>query len=171
MLVSAISIMVVRYFEPLSMEAKRLSTKLKLSTEDRDKYLLSKLDLSEMIEDNFTVVQEDGTLRNLVSAVSISKRNTFPVLNEQSELVGLINLDNVRDVIFKTEKYDDVLITDLMTKPEAVIHPYETLHTVLRKFDDTNQWNLPVVEDKKYKGFVSKSSILAKYRTELLKTV
>lgn len=171
MIVAAFSSMVVRYFEPLSMEAKRLSTKLKLSTENRDKYLLSKLDLSEMIEDNFTKVSHDGTLRDLVTAVSLSKRNTYPVLNKENQLVGLVYLDNVRDIIFKTEKYDNITIEDIMSKPEGAIHPNESLHTVLKKFDDTNQWNLPVVENGKYVGFVSKSSILAKYRTELLKSV
>ncbi|NJM26879.1 MAG: chloride channel protein [Bacteroidia bacterium] len=171
MIVAAFSSMVVRYFEPLSMEAKRLSTKLKLSTENRDKYLLSKLDLSEMIEDNFTKVSQGGTLRDLVTAVSQSKRNTYPVLNKENQLVGLVYLDNVRDIIFKTEKYDNITIEDIMSKPEGAIHPNESLHTVLKKFDDTNQWNLPVVENDKYVGFVSKSSILAKYRTELLKSV
>lgn len=171
MIVSAISYTVVRYFEPLSMEAKKLNVKMKLSVEDRDKYLLSKLDLNQLLETNFSTVQETDSLRMLVKVISTSKRNTFPVINEKGELTGLIYLDDIRDVIFKSELYDSVKVKDLKTKPDAIIHYSLSLHEILKMFDKTNQWNLPVVENNQYKGFVSKSSILSKYREELLKSV
>jgi chloride channel protein, CIC family len=170
MIVSAISITVVNYFEPLSMEAKKLSNRLKTPVEDRDKHLLSRLDLTDLIETNFSIIHPDATLQELVKVISNSKRNIFPVLNN-GELKGLVFLDNVRNIIFKHDQYDKVFVKDLMTAPQAAIHPNESLHNILKKFDETNQWNLPVVENRQYMGFVSKSSILTKYREELLKSV
>ncbi|HEY9046899.1 MAG TPA: chloride channel protein [Ohtaekwangia sp.] len=170
MIVSAISITVVHYFEPLSMEAKKLSNKLKSPVEDRDKHLLSRLDLTELIETNFSVITPEASLQELVKVISTSKRNIFPVLHND-ELKGLVYLDNVRNIIFKHDQYDKVFVRDLMAAPMAVIEPNENLHTILKKFDDTNQWNLPVVENNKYLGFLSKSSILTQYREELLKSV
>ena len=132
--------------------------------------MLSRLDLNELIENNFSKTAPDSTLQELVKVISTSKRNIFPVLRGE-ELVGLVYLDDVRNIIFKHDQYEVVLVKNLMTKATAVIHPNENLHDILRKFKDTNQWNLPVVDNKKYLGFVSKSSVLAKYREELLRSV
>jgi CIC family chloride channel protein len=170
MIVSAISITVVNYFEPLSMEAKKLSNRLKTPLEDRDKHLLSRLDLTDLIETNFSIIQSNATLQELVKVISNSKRNIFPVL-DNGELKGLVFLDNVRNIIFKHDQYDKVFVKDLMTAAAAAIHPNESLHSILKKFDETNQWNLPVVDNRQYMGFVSKSSILTKYREELLRSV
>lgn len=171
MIVSALSITVTNYFEPLSMEGKKLSSMLNLTVENRDKFLLSKLDLSTLIETNFSMIKPEESLESLIKVISSSSRNTFPVVNERNELVGIIHMDNIRSIIFSPEKHENLLVKDLMGKPAAVIKLSENLHSVLKKFDDTNQWNLPVVDNGQYVGFVSKSSVLTKYRSELLKSV
>jgi len=171
MIVSAISMVVTHYVEPLNIEGKKLSKMLNLTVENRDKFLLSKLDLSTLIETNFSVIKPDETLKELIKVISSSSRNTFPVVDDKDELIGIIHMDNIRSIIFNPEKHADAVVKGLMTKPAAVIKLNENLHSVLKKFDDTNQWNLPVVEDNKYIGFVSKSSVLTKYRSELLKSM
>lgn len=171
MIVSALSITVAKFFEPLSMEGKKLSHMLNLSMEDRDRFLLSRLDLTTLIETNFSVVKPDDTLQTMIKVISESSRNTFPVVNDQNELLGLVHMDSIRNIIFNPDNHGRTTVKELMTKPTAIIKLNENLHTVLKKFDDTHQWNLPVVEDKKYLGFLSKSSILTKYRSELLKSV
>ena len=171
MIVSALSMVVTHYFEPVSMEGKKLESMLNLSVENRDKFLLSKLDLSSLIETNFSVIKPDEPLSALIKVISSSSRNAFPVVDEKDELVGIIHMDNIRGIIFNPEKHEGTVVRGLMTKPAAVINLNDNLHTVLKKFDDTNQWNLPVVEGNKYVGFVSKSSVLTKYRSELLKTI
>lgn len=170
MIVSAISLTVARYFKPLSMEGQRLADKLKSPIEDRDMHVLNRLDLKELIETNFSTINEEATLEELVKVIATSKRNIFPVLRND-ELAGVIHLDDVRNIMFKQDQYDKVFVHDLMTKTKGVIQYNDNLHNILKKFDDTHQWNLPVVENKKYLGFVSKSSILTKYREEVLKTV
>lgn len=171
MLVSALSVTVVHYFEPQSMEAKKLAAKLKVTVDNRDTFILSKLDLAELIETNFSTVRIDDNLKNLIKVISTSSRNTYPVINEKRELLGLIQLDNIRGIIFTAEKPEEMPIEKLMTPPAAVIKVDENLHDVLRKFDETGLWNLPVVHHNQYMGFVSKSSVLTKYRAELLRSV
>ncbi len=170
MIVAALSITVVKYFEPLSMEGRKLSNLLKVSVDDRDKYLLSKLDLKQLLETNFSAVRPDDTLRLLVRVISISRRNTFPVVDKEGKLVGVVLLDNIRELIFNSNIYETTFVKDLMTDPQAV-DVNEPLHDILRKFDDTKQWNLPVVKDSHYIGFLSKARILSEYRTELMKTI
>lgn len=170
MIVAALSITVVKYFEPLSMEGRKLSNLLKVSVDDRDKYLLSKLDLKQLLETNFSAVRPDDTLRLLVRVISISRRNTFPVVDKEGKLVGVVLLDNIRELIFNSNLYETTFVKDLMTDPQAV-DVNEPLHDILRKFDDTKQWNLPVVKDNHYIGFLSKARILSEYRTELMKTI
>lgn len=171
MIVSSLSTVVVHFFEPLSMEAKKLSAKLKLTVKNRDQFLLSKLDLTELIENNFSVVHPDHTLRSLVKTISSSRRNLFPVVDDNQKLLGIVYLDNIRTVIFDPTNHDTTTVKELMTKPAATITPDENLHQVLQKFEDTRQWNLPVTENDRYVGFLSKSTILARYRNELLESV
>jgi len=170
MIVASISITMAHWFQPLSMEGRKLSSKLKLSIEDRDKYLLSKMDLTDLIETNFLMLRPDDHLRDLVSTISKSRRNTFPVVNEDGKLVGIIHLDDVRETIFNHDLYDKVVVKELMHPPAATISPADGLHGVLKKFDETKEWNLPILDKGKYLGFVSKSSILTKYRTELVRS-
>ncbi|MBL7876024.1 MAG: chloride channel protein [Cyclobacteriaceae bacterium] len=170
MIVAALSVTVARYFEPLSMEGRKLSRLLNVNVDDRDQYLLSKLYLKELLENNFSSVRPEDTLRLLVRVISISKRNTFPVVNKENELVGVVHLDNIRELIFNTKIYDKTLVKDLMVPAHAVDFD-DTLHDILKKFDETRQWNLPVVKDKIYQGFLSKARILSEYRSELMKTI
>jgi chloride channel protein, CIC family len=171
MIVSALSMTVVKYFAPQSMEAIKLSAKLNVSVDSRDTFILSKLDLAELIETNFSTIREDDNLKSLIKIISTSSRNTYPVINEKRELVGLILLDNIRGIIFTAEKPEEMPVVKLMNPPAAVIRVNENLHEVLKKFDETNLWNLPVVHNNQYMGFVSKSSVLTKYRAELLRSI
>ena len=127
--------------------------------------------LAELIETNFSTVRIDDNLKNLIKVISTSTRNTYPVINEKRELLGLIQLDNIRGIIFTAEKPEEMPLEKLMTPPAAIIKVDENLHDVLRKFDETGLWNLPVVHQNQYMGFVSKSSVLTKYRAELLRSV
>jgi chloride channel protein, CIC family len=171
MIVSALSVTVVRYFEPQSMEARKLSAKLHLSVDSRDTFILSKMDLAELIETNFSTIRIEENLKTLIKVISTSTRNTYPVINEKRELLGLIQLDNIRGIIFTAEKPEEMAIDKLMVAAPAVIKVNENLHDVLRKFDETGSWNLPVVHNAQYLGFVSKSSVLTKYRAELIRSV
>jgi len=170
MIVSAISFLVVKYFEPYSMDTKRLAKKGHIFTADKDRNILSSLKTAKVIETDFQSISPNATLGELVEVVAHSKRNIFAVVSKDEMLVGIILLDNIREVMFKHEMYDKVLVKELMRTPPAVIAPDEDVQSVMKKFDETNAWNLPVVDEGKYVGFVSKSGLLTKYRDRLVKT-
>lgn len=170
MIVSAISLAVATYFQPKSMEAKKLAKLLNANIDDRDQYLLSRLDLSQLIETNFMTLEPQDNLDALRKAIAASRRNTFAVTTAVGELVGIIQLDDVRQIIFSTEPADSILVKDIMNIPAGQLSITDNLQTVLKKFDSTGLWNLPVVDGNKYMGFISKSSLLAKYRSELIRS-
>jgi chloride channel protein, CIC family len=171
MIVSSLSITMVHFFEPLSMEARKLYARMNVSVENRDKFLLSKIDLTELIETNFAIIHPEATLTMLIKIISSSKRNLFPVVDDDQKLVGIVHMDDVRGLIFDPVNHGHTTVKELMNKPAATIQTTENLHSVLQKFDKTRQWNLPVVDNHRYIGFVSKSSILTRYRNELLESV
>lgn len=170
MIVSALSMTVTHIFEPLSMDSKKLSRMLRGSIDTRDKFLLSKLDVSELIETNFSTVKPEYDLEALIKVIAQSNRNIFPVVDDERKLIGIVYLDKIRSVIFNSAHHHDTTVRDLMISPSAVVEATENLHQVLLKFEDTKAWNLPVVDRGQYAGFLSKSSILTRYRNELMES-
>ncbi|MBK7430562.1 MAG: chloride channel protein [Bacteroidetes bacterium] len=169
MVVVSIAYLVSRYFEPFSVYTKKLALKGDLITTDKDKLVLAKMNLQDYLETDFIPVNENDTLADLIHAIENSKRNIFPVVNEENKLVGEILLDNVRHVMFSKELYDKTFIKDLMITPAAIVDVNDSMEKVLKLFDETNLWNLPVTDKEKYVGFVSKSKIFTQYRHHLIK--
>ena len=170
MIVSALSYAVSKYFMPLSIDMMKLSEKEKIITTNTDSYLLSNIDLAKFIERDFTEVAENSSLRKLVELITNSKRNIFPVLNEHGNLQGLITIDDIRVVMFKPELYDKILVNELMRPPEYVINEQDNIQSAMKLFDQSHLWNIPVVFNGKYKGFISKSTVLEKYRSILIRS-
>ena len=170
MLVSAISFAVMKYFEPYSMDAKKLAKKGHVLTKDKDKTILAALKTNAIIETGFHQVAPETTLGELVDIVAHSSRNIFPVVDKLNRLHGVITLDNIREIMFKHELYEKVTVKELMRLPLATITPGESMHAVMKKFDETGAWNLPVIENEEYKGFISKSSVFSSYRQMLKKS-
>lgn len=169
MIVSAVSYTIVKYFEPYSMDLKVLAEKGQVFTHDKDKNILSSLKVTRAVENDFQSVHPEQTLAELVELVSKSTRNIFPVVNKDGQLEGIIFLDNIRDVMFRQELYSKLTCEEMMRQPAAVVHPDESMYEVMKKFDETGAWNLPVIDAGKYAGFVSKSSIFSKYREKLIR--
>lgn len=169
MIVSALSYMIVKYFEPYSMDLKVLAQKGQVFTHDKDKNILSTMKVTRAVETDFHPVLPTQTLGELVQLVSKSTRNIYPVVNSEEQLEGIIFLDNIRDVMFRQELYSKITCEELMRQPAAIVHPDESMYDVMKKFDETGAWNLPVIDNGKYAGFVSKSSIFSKYRDKLIR--
>ena len=169
MIVSALSYTIVKYFEPFSMDVKALAQKGKIFTHDKDKNILSVIRVAKIVESDFQTVAPGLTLGELVEVVAKSQRNVFPVVNADQQLEGVIKLDNIRDIMFRRELYAQVTCEDIMKQPAAVIEPEESMYEVMKKFDETGAWNLPVIENGKYIGFISKSNIFTHYRDKLIK--
>ncbi|MBL4654936.1 MAG: chloride channel protein [Bacteroidia bacterium] len=169
MLVSAIAYITASYFEPHSLYTKRLAIKGELLTQDKDKTVLSNLKIEKMIETDLSLVPIETKLGELTEIVAKSKRNIFPVINENEELLGIILLDDIREIMFKPTMYDKVKVRELMHAPPATILYEDNMDLVMKKFERTEAWNLPVIKDGKYVGFLSKSNIFSRYRRLLIK--
>lgn len=170
MLVSAISFFASSYFEPHSVYLKQLATIGHVHFHDRDRRVLTVLKLKKLLEKDLVPVQPNGTLKDLVEAVSKSKRNIFPVVDTDRKLRGIIQLDDIRHVMFKPELYDKITIRQLMHPPAADILFNESMEEVMHKFDRTGAWNLPVIDENGiYIGLISKSKIFSQYRNMLKK--
>ncbi|MGZ3921267.1 MAG: chloride channel protein, partial [Bacteroidia bacterium] len=171
MLVSSISYVVVKKFHPFSMDVRKLKERGTIVSEDKDTSILSKIDLPEIIEHDFALLHPEDKLRSIINVIKHSKRNTFPVVNKNNKLVGIIQLDSIKEEMFNPSLYDKFTAKELMEKPIAQIKHDEDIFSIMKKFEQSGQWNLPVTENGHYIGFLSKSSILSKYRSELLSTV
>lgn len=168
MIVSSVAYVAVKIFDPDSIDTKKLARKGELITHDRDKKILSYITLEGILEKDFQPINEKARLRELITIIEKSHRNIYPVLTDDQKLAGIIQLDSIREIMFHQELYDQVLIKELMQKPPAVISVNESMESVMQKFDDTHAWNLPVVSGGVYAGFISKSVIFNKYRTQLI---
>lgn len=169
MFVSAISYITTSYYQKDSLYKMQLKDQGKSLPESQDQELLELIDLTHVIERDLLPIHPDSTLRDLISLVKISKRNIFPVVDEHKSLRGIITLDDIRDIMFDPEKQDTVYIRDLMHSPPEILLATENMQKAMDKFERSGAWNLPVIENGKYLGFVSKSRIFNAYRKKLIR--
>ena len=167
MLTSTISYITVKYFRDNSIITEQLAAKGQLITHHKDKAVLTMMKLKSVLETDFLPVNVNDDLSELVKTVAKSKRNLFPVLDDDGFLVGVILLDDIREIMFHTELYHETSIKSLMSPPPAYIRFNDNMDTVMKKFNESKAWNLPVIDKGKYMGFVSKSKMFNVYR-ELL---
>ena len=113
------------------------------------------------------VIEPDKKLEDLVKLVKKSNRNIFPVVTQNNALLGIITLDDIREIMFDPDSQKNVIISTLMHNPPAVVKSGENMQYVMTLFEKTGAWNLPVVNSKGYVGIVSKSRIFNAYRTLL----
>ncbi len=170
MIVSTVSYLTIILFEPHSLYAMRLAQKGELLTHNKDKAVLTLLKTSNVIETDLTELAPEMTLGELVKVISQSNRNIFPVVDPTTrQLLGVLLLDEVRNIMFRPELYQRFTVRKLMISPPATINYKLPMEKVMQLFEDTGAWNLPVVDDsKRYIGYVSKSKIFSSYRHVLV---
>lgn len=168
MLVSLTSFATIRIFMPHSIYSLRLAEQGKLLTHQKDTAVLTLMNLENVLEHDFEVVHPEMTLGEMVKVISVSHRNSFPVVNASGILVGIVELDNVRNIMFRPELYERYQVRRIMVTPEVKIQSSMPMTEVMRLFDETKEWKMPVVDDEgRYLGFISKSTIFNNYREVL----
>ena len=149
--------------------AIRLAQRGELITHHKDQAVLTILKVSDVIEKNFMKVSPEMDLGQLTAVVAKTKRNIFPVVNSANRLVGIIHLDDIRHVMFRQELYHRYTVASLMSNVPERLGIEEPMEAVMRKFEETGAWNLPVEDvNGEYIGFISKSAIFTAYRKTLL---
>ena len=168
MIVAAISFSTVTYFESNSPYIRRLIERGDWVEGTTDKKILHELSIKSVIEKDIKPIHKNAVLKDLLILISKSKRNIFPVIDDDNVLIGIVTLDNVREIMFNKEDQSKTNISSLMESPPAKIEYEEDMESVMQKFEITQAWNLPVVKNNRYIGFVSKSRIFSIYRNKLL---
>ena len=164
MIVSTISYSTLRFFESNSVYTIQLAARGELFTHDKDKAVLKMMRVDKLIEKSFTPVNIDGTLRDLVIAISKSKRNVFPVVDHENNFFGIVILDDIRNIMFQPEEYDTTFIRNLMFMPQILVNIKDDMEVVAKKFNESGKYVIPVVDQGKYLGFVSRANVFSKYR-------
>lgn len=168
LIVSTLSYGTIKLFEPYSIYTMRLARDGKLLTHHKDKAVLTLMKMSSVIETDFLSVRPEMNLKQMVDTISQSKRNLFPVLDPENHLIGIVSLDDIRNIMFRPDLYKRMHVSRFMAMPPAKLSTTDTMEAVMKTFDDTGAWNLPVVDENgHYAGFVSKSKIFNSYRRVL----
>ena len=168
MIVACIAFAVGYYLDPDSIYTKRLRAKGELLTHDKDQSVLVFLNLDELMETDFVRLRENATLGDVVSIISTARRNIFPIIDDFGHLLGVVQLDDLREDMFKQHKWGNHITTYMIQPPDKILQN-EMIQEVLPRFEQNHTWMLPVVDkNNRYKGFISKSRILDAYREQLV---
>ncbi len=171
MIVSAISFTITKYYVSHSIYTLKLAERGELITHDKDKNVLMTLQIDKVIETNFIKLSPEMKLGEILkNAVAKSSRNHFPVVNKKDEFLGVIRLDDIRGMMFDSSLYNSVDASSLMHADAGIIiYEEDTMNDIMEKFKSSGAWNLPVIKNGKYYGYISKSKLLTAYRRQLIK--
>jgi len=167
MMVATISYGITRFLSPKSIYTIQLANRGEHITHNKDQAVLTMMNVSGLVEHNFHVVSPDATLGDLVKVIATSTRNIYPVVDDERNFYGIIFLDQIRNIMFKPELYD-TSVRELMFMPSNIVDWNDDMETVASKFQKSGKYNLVVLKDGKYEGFVSRANVFSKYR-QLLK--
>ena len=167
LIVSTLSYMTIKLFLPFSIYSMRLAQKGELMTNEKDQAVLTLLKIDNLIEKDCTPVHPEMSLKQMVDVIAASHRNIFPVIDNDGVMKGIVLLDDIRNIMFRPDLYRKMTVSRFMSMPPAKIEITDSMEKVMKTFDNTNAWNLPVVENGKYIGLVSKSKIFNSYRRVL----
>lgn len=170
MIVASISFLITKKYISHNIYAAELAKRGELITHDKDRNVLMLLDIDKVIETNFISLNPEMCLGDVINnAVIKSSRNHFPVVNEENEFLGILTLNDIRSIMFDKNLYEKVKVSSLMRSASDIIY-YEKDSTeeILNKFKGSGAWNLVVIKEGKYYGFISKSRLLTAYRRKLI---
>lgn len=167
MIVASISFAISKTFEKHSMDVKNLVQKGHAFTNNKDTNVLATLNTNSIIQTDFLTVSPEDNLEKLVDLISHSNQTYFAVVDKENHLLGIVNFNNIREIIFNKYRVKYTLIKEIMIQPLDVIYPFNSMEVVMNKFEKTKATFLPVIKDEKYYGFISKSVALEAYRTKL----
>jgi len=170
MIPASLSYVITRGTLDYTIYTKELKAQGALLTHDKDQNVLTLMNMDEVIERNFIPLHPEMSLGEMLhSSVAKSSRNLFPVLDDEEKMVGVVLLDDIREMMFQTDLYDKRFVKNLMhAPPEYIFYEEDNMKAVMKKFQDSGAWNLPVIREGRYDGFISKSKMLTAYRRKLI---
>ncbi len=169
MITSTLSYTTIKYFMPNSIYTHQLARRKQLITHNKDQAVMIMMNIEDLVETNFSTIRPGATLGELVKVIKKSLRNMFAVVDNDGMLVGIITMDSIRHVMFNQDLYNSVYVRDLMVVPDTSVTLEESMEDVTQKLQNTDIYNLPVIKDGRYLGFVSRANVFLAYRNMLKK--
>jgi len=164
---ATVAYVTIMRLEPHSIYTKRLAQSGELVTHDKDKATMHYMDTKELIETDFEILKPELTLGELIYYIARSKRDLFPVVDDEGDLKGMIKMNDIRNIMFEQELYDKITVEELMYMPEFFISPNDSIEVIIQKFKSCGRYNLAVIDDGKYVGFISRARVFSAYRDTL----
>ena len=166
MIVAALSLAINRIFFKESIYTRSIAEKGVKVSFNKDETILSMMTTNHLIETNFISIRPDQTLGDLIPIIASSSRNIFPVVAENGDFKGHILFDDVRKYMFDTSIYD-TSIEKIMVYPDYIINPEESMESVVKKFEESHKYNIPIIDDGKYLGYISRANVFTTYQAML----
>ncbi|WP_235208312.1 chloride channel protein [Saccharicrinis fermentans] len=167
MITATISYVVAKSFEEHSVYTHQLAKRKELLTHDKDHNIMTLMEVNKLIETDFAIISPDANLGDLVHVISKAHRNLFPVVDNKGMLKGMVKMDDIREIIFKPEKYQEVKVKDLMYMPAYFISPDDSMEDLVEVFRKSARFNIAVIDKGKYRGFISRANAFTAYRNYL----
>ena len=167
MIVSSISYAVSKQFDNYSMDVKALADRGEVFTSDKDKNILQSIDFLKLIDTEVKTTSLDKTLESLVEHLSTSNQPIIPVLDDSNKLLGIVDFEKIRSIIFNPFRIKFTMLSEILSQPKEIILHDDGMETIMEKFESTNQPLLPVTKNGKFYGLISKIIILEAYREKL----
>ena len=165
MMVAVVAYLTIKLFEPHSIYATRLAQRGELLTHHTDRSVLTLMSMDSVIEKSDKILYPDQTLGDVANMVATSKGYVFPVVNRQMQLVGILRMDDIRHLVFRPELFRRFRVSQLMAESPAILGVNDSMESVIKTFDRTHAWNLPVADQEGiFVGFIRKSTLLSVYR-------
>ena len=165
LIVSAASYLTIVAFEPHSIYAQRLARRGELLTHHKDNSILTLMSLDAVIDKRMPHLAPDMPMAKMVQVISRGTEYMFPVVGASGELLGIININNLRHLMYRSELYRLYTVDQLMEQPVKCLRTDMRVRGVMDAFDDTNVTKLPVVDEQgRFCGFISRNTLFSSYR-------
>lgn len=167
MIVASVSFAVSKRFEKHSLDVKNLARKGNAFTSNKDSNILCTLNIEDLVKKDYLTLTADQDMEKISDLLAHCDQVVFGVVSPENELEGLVYFDDIREIIFDTSQIKNTMVKDIMLKPVQTIYLFDSMETVMNKFEKSSKIFLPVEKNGRYYGFMAKSDILESYRNRL----
>lgn len=133
--------------------------------------MLKSIGVREVMNPKVETVSERLKLGEFTNKVLRSKYNSFPMINEQGELTGVLSINDYRDTAFDDNIKDLVVAKDLATSHVVTVSIDADIYDALEKISADDFSILPVVssdDSTKLEGILTRRDIISAYNKAVL---
>lgn len=171
MIVSSISFAVSKQFEKHSMDVKHLADQGQVFTSDKDRNILSGIDIMGVVTTDVKTVFPGQKPEDVVALLSETKQNIFAVIDEKGSFQGIIDFNKIRHIVFSPFRVKYSKLDEMITAPCQTVSVEDSLDMIMATFESEGTDFLPILKDERFYGILYKSRILEAYRQKLKEMV